>query len=121
MTAGIETIKELAKPGVYQTIERKSAMLEEGLKDAAKRAGVKTRFYRAGSMFCTYFTDSNVTDYGTAKKADARKFARFFSGMLERGVNLAPSQFEAGFMSLAHSDRDIDATVTAAYESIKKI
>ena len=121
MTAGIETIKELSKPGVYKTIEKKSAMLEEGLKDAAKRAGAKTRFYRAGSMFCTYFTDSDVTDYGTAKKADTKKFSRFFSGMLERGVNLAPSQFEAGFMSLAHSDRDIDTTVTAAYESIKKI
>jgi glutamate-1-semialdehyde 2,1-aminomutase len=121
MTAGIETIKELSKPGVYKTLDRKAAMLEEGLKDAAKRAGVKTRFYRAGSMFCTYFTDSDVIDYGSAKKADAVKFSRFFSGMLERGVNLAPSQFEAGFMSLSHSERDIRATVTAAYESLKKI
>jgi glutamate-1-semialdehyde 2,1-aminomutase len=121
MTAGIVTIKELSRPGVYSAIEKKSAMLEEGLKDAAKKAGVKTRFYRAGSMFCTYFTDIDVTDYETAKKADAGKFSRFFSGILERGVNLAPSQFEAGFMSLAHSERDIDATVTAAYEAIKKI
>jgi glutamate-1-semialdehyde 2,1-aminomutase len=121
MTAGIVTIKELSRPGVYSAIEKKSAMLEEGLKDAAKKAGVKTRFYRAGSMFCTYFADIDVTDYETAKKADAGKFSRFFSGILERGVNLAPSQFEAGFMSLAHSERDIDATVTAAYEAIKKI
>jgi glutamate-1-semialdehyde 2,1-aminomutase len=121
MTAGIVTIKELSRPGVYSAIEKKSAMLEEGLKDAAKKAGVKTRFYRAGSMFCTYFTDIDVTDYETAKKADTGKFSRFFSGILERGVNLAPSQFEAGFMSLAHSERDIDATVTAAYEAIKKI
>ena len=121
MTAGIETVKELARPGVYKAIERKSAMLEDGLKDAAKRAGVETRFYRAGSMFCTYFTGSEVTDYASAKKADARKFSRFFSEMLERGVNLAPSQFEAGFMSLSHSDRDINATVAAAYESLKKI
>jgi glutamate-1-semialdehyde 2,1-aminomutase len=121
MTAGIETIKELSLPGVYRAIEQKSAMLEEGLKDAAKKAGAKTRFYRAGSMFCTYFSDVDVMDYATAKKADAGKFSRFFSGMLERGVNLAPSQYEAGFMSLAHSARDIDATVKAAYESIKKI
>jgi len=121
MTAGIETIKELSRPGVYRAIEQKSAMLEEGLKDAAKKAGGKTRFYRAGSMFCTYFSDVDVMDYTTAKKADAGKFSRFFSRMLERGVNLAPSQYEAGFMSLAHSARDIDATVKAAYESIKKI
>ena len=121
MTAGIETIKELSRPGLYPAMEKRSAMLEEGLKDAAKRAGAKTRFYRAGSMFCTYFTDTDVRDYGTAKKADAGKFSRFFTGMLERGINLAPSQFEAGFLSLAHTEKDIDATVTAAYEAIKKI
>jgi glutamate-1-semialdehyde 2,1-aminomutase len=121
MTAGIETLKELSKPGTYKSIEKKSAMLEEGLRDAAKRAGVKTRFYRAGSMFCTYFTDIDVIDYATAKKADTQKFSRFFSEMLERGVNLAPSQFEAGFMSLAHSERDIEATVAAAYKSLKII
>ena len=121
MTAGIETIKELSKPGIYKSIEAKSAMLEKGLKDAAKKANVSTRFYRAGSMFCTYFTDVDVTDYATAKKADAQKFSRFFSDMLEQGINLAPSQFEAGFMSLAHSEKDIEATVTAAYESLKKL
>jgi glutamate-1-semialdehyde 2,1-aminomutase len=121
MTAGIETIRELSKPGTYKTLETRSAMLEEGLVDAAKKAGIKTRLYRAGSMFCTYFTDIDVTDYATAKKADTRKFSQFFSEMLEQGVNLAPSQFEAGFMSLAHSDRDIEATIRAAYKSLKKI
>lgn len=121
MTAGIETLKELSKPGIYKSIEAKSALLEKGLKDAAKKAGVSTRFYRAGSMFCTYFTDVEVTDYATAKKADVQKFSRFFAEMLEQGVNLAPSQFEAGFMSLAHSEKDIEATVKAAYESLKKI
>lgn len=121
MTAGIETIKELSKPGVYKALEAKSAMLEKGLKEAAKKAGVSTRFYRAGSMFCTYFTEVDVTDYATAKKADAQKFSRFFAEMLDRGINLAPSQFEAGFMSLAHSEKDIEATVKAAYVSLKKI
>ncbi len=121
MTAGIETIKELSKPGRYKSIEAKSAMLEKGLNDAAKKAGVPTRFYRAGSMFCTYFTDIDVTDYTTAKKADAQKFSQFFSEMLEQGINLAPSQFEAGFMSLAHSEKDIEATVKAAYVSLKKL
>ncbi|MBI5074637.1 MAG: glutamate-1-semialdehyde 2,1-aminomutase [Nitrospirae bacterium] len=121
MTAGIETIKELSKAGVYKSIEANCVMLEKGLNDAAKKAGVSTRFYRAGSMFCTYFTDIEVTDYATAKKADTQKFSRFFSEMLEQGVNLAPSQFEAGFMSLAHSEKDIETTVKAAYVSLKKI
>lgn len=121
MTAGIETIRELSKKGVYDRIEAKSALLEKGLIDAARRAGMKTRFYRAGSMFCTYFTDREVYDYKTAKRSDTTKFSKFFSGMLQRGVNLAPSQFEAGFMSLAHADRDIESTVRAAYETLKEI
>jgi glutamate-1-semialdehyde 2,1-aminomutase len=121
MTAGIETIRELSKKGIYSQLEKKSALLEEGLLDAARRAGVKTRFYRAGSMFCTYFTDAEVFDYTSAKTADTGKFSKFFTEMLQRGVNLAPSQFEAGFMSLAHTDKDIENTVKAAYEAFKKI
>jgi len=121
MTAGIVTIRELSKPGVYDLLEKKSAMLEEGLTDAAKRAGVSTRFYRAGSMFCTYFTDKEVYDYKTAKTADTGKFSRFFSGMIERGINIAPSQFEAGFMSLAHTEKDIDNTAKIVFEALKKI
>jgi len=121
MTAGIETLKELSKKGVYEKIEASSAMLEAGLVDAARRAGVATRFYRAGSMFCTYFTEKEVFDYTTAKTSDTAKFARFFSGMIQRGINLAPSQFEAGFMSLAHSKRDIETTIKAAYEALKEI
>jgi glutamate-1-semialdehyde 2,1-aminomutase len=121
MTAGIATIEELSKTGTYKKIESICSMLEGGLKDAARRAGVKTKFYRAGSMFCTYFTDVDVFDYQSAKTADTKIFARFFSEMLQRGVNIAPSQFEAGFMSLAHSERDIEYTVKAAFEVLKKI
>jgi glutamate-1-semialdehyde 2,1-aminomutase len=121
MTAGIETLKELMKKGVYKEIEKKSAMLEEGLSYSAKRAGIRTRFYRAGSMFCTYFTDREVFDYTTAKSADTGKFSRFFGGMLRRGVNIAPSQFEAGFMSLAHTEKDIEHTVRAAYEAFREV
>ncbi len=120
MTAGIETLKILSKKGSYEKLERTMRHLEKGLKDAAKRAGVTTRFYRAGTMFCSYFTGTEVIDYATAKTSDTRKFARFFRGMLSRGVNIAPSQFEAGFISLAHSERDISKTVTAAYESMKE-
>jgi glutamate-1-semialdehyde 2,1-aminomutase len=121
MTAGIATIRELSKTGTYKKMESLCSMLESGLKDAARRAGVKAKFYRAGSMFCTYFTDFDVYDYQTAKTADTKIFARFFSEMLQRGVNIAPSQFEAGFMSLAHTERDLEYTVKAAFEVLKKI
>lgn len=120
MTAGIETLKILSKKNTYKKLEKTMRNLEEGLKDAAKRAGAKTKFYRAGTMFCTYFTDREVVDYATAKTSDTEKFARFFTGMLKRGINIAPSQFEAGFVSLAHSDNDIQKTVRAAYEAIKE-
>lgn len=121
MTAGIETIKELSKSNTYKKIEEKSSMFEKGMVDAARRSGVSTRFYRAGSMFCTYFTDREVFDYTTAKTSDTKKFSRFFSGMLQKGINLAPSQFEAGFMSLAHTSKDIEDTIKAAYEAFKEI
>ncbi len=121
MSAGITTIKAISRPGVYRKLMARSEELEAALKDAASSAGVKTKFYRAGSMFCTYFTDKEVVDWATAASSDTAKFARFFSGMLQRGVNLAPSQFEAGFISLAHSQSDVSRTARAAYETFKEI
>ena len=120
MTAGIETLKILSMKGKYDALLGKAAQLEEGLKDAARRAGARVKFYRAGTMFCTYFTEREVVDYETAKTSDTGKFSRFFRGMLAGGVNLAPSQFEAGFISLAHTERDIAKTVDAAYNSLKE-
>jgi glutamate-1-semialdehyde 2,1-aminomutase len=121
MTAGIETLKILSRKGAYEKLERTMERLEEGLHGAARRAGVKTTFYRAGTMFCTYFTDREVTDYATAKTSDTAMFARFFMGMLQRGVSIAPSQFEAGFISLAHTAEDIDRTVRAVYETFREL
>ncbi len=121
MTAGIETLKILSKPETYKKLLKKAEALESGLKDAAKRAGVKTKFYRAGTMFCTYFTDKEVHDFTDASKTDMAAFARFFRSMLERGINLAPSGYEAGFMSLAHTNADIHKTARAAYESFREI
>jgi glutamate-1-semialdehyde 2,1-aminomutase len=121
MTAGIATMKVLLKNGAYNTLEKKAALLEKGLIEASRKAGIKTRFYRAGTMFCSYFTDTDVVDYKTAKAADPEKFSRFFTAMLTRGIYIAPSQFEAGFLSLAHSEKDIEQTVRAAYESFKEI
>lgn len=120
MTAGIETLKILSRPDTYKKLMAKSALLEESLKDAAKRAGVATKFYRAGTMFCTYFTDKEVHNFDDAAKTDMDMFGRFFREMLERGVNLAPSGYESGFMSLAHTTADIRKTARAAYESFKK-
>lgn len=119
MTAGIVTLRLLSRKGVYKLLEERGAQLEEGLKDVSKKAGIPTRFYRAGSMFCTYFTERDVYDYATAKTSDTERFGRFFRGMLERGVYLAPSQFEAGFLSIAHTERDIDRTIKAAFEVMK--
>jgi len=121
MTAGIETLKILSKKDTYKKLEQKASSLEKGLIDAAKRAGVKTRFYRAGTMFCTYFTDTPVVDYQTAKTSDTARFARFFLSMLKKGIYIAPSQFEAGFISLAHSVNDIEKTIRAVYESLLEI
>lgn len=121
MTAGIETLKILSKGETYNRLEERMSHLEEGLKDASKRAGVNTKFYRAGTMFCTYFTDKEVIDYGTAKNSDTEKFSRFFKYMLDSGIYIAPSQFEAGFISFAHTDRDIEKTIGVAYEAFKKI
>ncbi len=120
MTAGIETLKVLSAKGKYESLLEKASMLEEGLRDAAKRAGAETRLYRAGTMFCTYFTGREVVDYESAKTSDTRRFSRFFRGMLARGINIAPSQFEAGFISLAHAASDIRKTVDAAYRTLKE-
>ncbi|MCS7215686.1 MAG: glutamate-1-semialdehyde 2,1-aminomutase [Thermodesulfovibrio sp.] len=121
MTAGIETLKVLSKTSTYKSLEKTMQYLEEGLKDSAKRAGAKVKFYRAGTMFCTYFTENEVIDAKTAKTSDTEKFKKFFHGMLKNGVYLAPSQFEAGFISLSHSQKDIEKTIQRAYKVLKTI
>ncbi len=121
VTAGIETLKILSRNSTYEKLEMKMQLLENGLKEVSEMAGIKTRFYRVGTMFCTYFTDTDVVDYETAKKADTAMYAKFFMGMLHNGIYLAPSQFEAGFMSLAHSTRDISYTIDIAYKNLKMI
>ncbi|HEY3347714.1 MAG TPA: glutamate-1-semialdehyde 2,1-aminomutase, partial [Nitrospirota bacterium] len=121
MTAGIETLKLLKKPGTYKRLELASRTLCEGLEAEFKKAGVKASFNRVGSMFTVFFTDQKVTDYAGAKTSDTAAFSKYFRGMLDAGVNLAPSQFEAGFMSLAHSDADIAKTVKAAASVLKTL
>lgn len=119
MAAGLATLKELQAPGVYQRLESLSAQLEEGLRAAAEDAGVPVTLNRVGSMFTCFFAEAPVTDYASAKRSDTARYARFFWAMAERGVYLAPSQFEAGFVSLAHTPEDIVATVSAAREAFR--
>lgn len=121
MTAGITTLKELAKPGVYQELERKSAKLAQGFAEAAAEAGIAVSQNRVGAMFCTFFTSEKVVDFDTACTSDTDQYAQFFRAMLDQGVYLAPSQFEAVFMSTAHSDEDIEYTIEAAKKAFKAI
>ncbi|MFQ5508672.1 MAG: glutamate-1-semialdehyde 2,1-aminomutase [Leptospirillia bacterium] len=116
MTAGIETLANLRQPGVYERLDVLGTRLAAGLKGAAVDAGVRVWLDRQGSMSCMYFQHGPVTNYDEATQSDVDMFSRYFRGMLERGVYLAPSQFEAGFISLAHSEDDIDATVATARE-----
>lgn len=121
MTAGIETLKLLSKPGVYKTLEKLSADLEQGLRGAAKEAGLPVTLNRVGSMFTAFFTDQKVKDFASAKTSDTEKFGKFFRSMLGFGINLAPSQFEAAFMSVAHTRADIAKTIEAARKSMKNL
>lgn len=118
VTAGIETLK-LLKKGVYKELEKKSAYLAEGIKNAAKKAGVSACHTRVGSILCTFFTPNNVTDYASAKTSDTKAYAKFFFAMLEKGINLAPSQFEAMFLSTAHTEREIERTIKIAYDAFR--
>ena len=114
MSAGIATLKLLQESGFYQQLEEKSAYLTAGLKQAANNAKVATCMHRVGAMFCTFFQDGPVNNFDDALKSDTDAFGRFFRSMLDSGINLAPSQFEAGFMSVAHSQDDLDQTIEAA-------
>ena len=116
MTAGIETLKLLKEPGTYEQLDKITKKLSEGLLSAAKEAGHEVSGGQISAMFGMFFTGEKVKNYDDAKKSDLKKFSSFHRGMLERGIYLAPSQFEAGFTSLAHSDEDIDKTITAAKE-----
>ncbi len=116
MAAGTATLEALSA-GSYETLEQRSAVLADGLAAAARRAGVAVQVNRVGSMLTVYFSGEPVFDAATARRCDAKAFGRFFHAMLERGVYLAPSQFETCFVSLAHSDDDIQATIRAAEEA----
>jgi glutamate-1-semialdehyde 2,1-aminomutase len=121
MSAGITTLKVLQRPGTWQALEQATTKLAQGIGEIASGAGIPIWQNRAGTMFATFFTETPVTDWDTAKTSDTERFGKFFQGMLERGVYLAPSQFEAGFMSTAHDDSAVAATVESASEAMRTL
>ena len=118
VSAGLATLAALRNSSVYDRLERLGAAAEHGLTEAARKAGVPLTVNRVGSMLTGFFCEGPVIDWNSAKRADTKRYATFFHGMLERGIYLAPSQFEAAFVSLAHSDADLDHAARAATESM---
>jgi glutamate-1-semialdehyde 2,1-aminomutase len=121
MAAGLAALEELSAGGVYAKLEETGAALEAGLTEAARSAKIAMRFNRIGSMFCGYFTDQPVHNLADALRSDRARFAKYFHAMLEEGIYLAPSQFEAGFISLAHTAADVDKTVGAARKALRTL
>lgn len=121
MTAGIKTLEIMGRAGSYEALEKITQRLSQGLLERAKAAGHAVCGGSISAMFGLFFTAGPVRNYEDAKQADLQKFSRFHRGMLEQGVYLAPSQFEAGFTSLAHTDEDIDRTLAAAETVFKAL
>ena len=121
VAAGLKTLEILRRAGTYERLEVISNQLASGLAASATRAGVPLTVNRVGSMFTCFFSNDPVTDYVSAKRADTGKFARFFRALLERGVYFPPSQFEAAFVSTAHSEADVAATLEVAAKALEEI
>jgi len=111
MNAGLVTLKLLQEPGTYEALSSKTTRLTEGLKQLAQEAGLPIWVNAIGAMFSAFFTDAPVKDYASACTSDVERFAKYFRGMLERGIYLGPSQYEASFLSTAHTEADIDHTL----------
>lgn len=121
VAAGRAVLSELAKPGVYERLEAAGARLEAGMRQALATFSAPTTLHRVGSLFTLFFGQSEIPSAGAAGDCDREMYSRWFRGMLEEGVYLAPSQFECGFLSLAHGDAEIDATISAGRRVLEKI
>lgn len=121
MAAGISTLGALQAPGVWDTLNENSKNLAEGIMAGARKAGISIHLNQVGTMFSAFFTDMRVHDWSSAKTSDTERFKNYFQGMLHRGIYLAPSQFEAGFMSTAHSDKEIQETIKAAEKTFREL
>ncbi|CAN7569024.1 glutamate-1-semialdehyde 2,1-aminomutase [Paenibacillus sp. LjRoot56] len=121
MAAGFATLSLLGEPNVYEELERKSARLEAGFAANAAEFGIASTINRVGSMVCPFFTEMAVTNYDTAKTSDLGRFNAYFGNLLDLGVSVAPSQFEGMFVSTVHSDADIETTIEAHREALKRL
>ena len=121
MNAGLATLKALRADGFYERLGALSSRLAEGMARATEKVGTPVQTNRVGSMMTFFFADSAVADYESARRCDRERYARFFHGMLEHGVYLAPSQFEAAFVSAAHGEAEIDATIAAAEDVLPQV
>ncbi|MHB0998756.1 MAG: glutamate-1-semialdehyde 2,1-aminomutase [Armatimonadota bacterium] len=121
VSAGLSTLKILQKEDPYSELDRLAGLLESGLAEAASRAGVAVTINRIGSMLTIFFTENPVTDYASAVRSDVNKYAVFFQSCLNSGVMLAPSQFEAAFISTAHTETDIAITIERASEAFREV
>ena len=122
MAAGIATLNALRESAdYYELLKRKTFSLCDDMRTAFERKGLPVRINYAGSMFTLFFTDREVDDYATAATSDTKLFARYFAGMLENGINIAPSQFEASFLSFAHTDEDFEKTLDACDKTLKNL
>jgi glutamate-1-semialdehyde 2,1-aminomutase len=121
MAAGVATLRELKEHPPYQRLEQLSKAIEHGLRAAAAEAGIAHQFNRVGSMWTLFFTGNPVVDLDTAKSSDTARFARFFWKMMDRGIYLPCSQFEAAFTSAAHTEADVRTTVEAARDALRQV
>ena len=121
MTAGIATLELLKSKKTYQDLEKKTLYLTEKISECAEEIGIPLSINRITGMFTLFFTEGPVRDYRTAKLSDTKRFAQFFIEMMEQGIYLPPSQFEAWFISLGHTQKDLDKTIEACNEAFKKI
>ncbi len=120
MAAGIATLRELGKPGIYQEQERKSGLIGEGIEQALRETGTQAQIVRIGAMFCLYFSEQPVANYEDAKKSDTARFARYFWSMLNQGIYLPPSQFESCFISLALDEAMLSQTIGAVRTALQE-
>ena len=119
MSAGLATLDLIDDEDVWEAMEARGRQLDAGIAAAAEKAGVPIQQTRAGTMRTTFFSETQPVDWHTVKLADKAQFGKFFQKMLERGVYLAPSQFEAGFLSIVHDEEIIDATINAVQETFE--
>jgi glutamate-1-semialdehyde 2,1-aminomutase len=119
MRAGIAALKQLTKPGLYEEMTQLARRLVFGLRAELASAGIPAQINAIGSLSTVFFAPEPVRNYADAKRSDTKRYAKFFREMLDRGIFLAPSQFEAAFISASHTPADIDHTIAAARESLQ--